>query len=257
MPNTPKWRASSGRPGCLRRYFLPVLIAGFVGVVIYERRILAGLDATPDPDGGGGGFAFPADRVHTIATADLGRLHVEECGTGPPVVLVHGHGANVGIFAPLAARLTKGGRRVVALDQRGFGRSSAAPRSFTFRDLVDDLATVLHALDLRDAVVAGHSMGGAIALGLATERPDVVADRVAALVVINSSARGPADRLVPRAKAAALDGAARPSSPSRARAGPQQLRRRRSAESCRRRPGERSRQSGRAPAGPHPPVARH
>ena len=48
-------------------------------------------------------------------------------------------------------------------------------------------------------------MGGAVALGLAVSRPDVVKEHVAGLVLINSSARGPADRVLTRAKAAMLD----------------------------------------------------
>ena len=172
--------------------------------MVYERRVLAGLDATPDPDPDEG-FAFPAERMHAIPTPDGGGLHAEECGSGRPVVLLHGHGANLRIFAPMAPQLVAGGRRVIAVDQRGFGRSSAVPAMFGFDGLVDDLATLLGVLDLRGAVVGGHSMGGAVALGLAVGRPDVVADHVSALVLINSSARGPADRLLLRAKAAALD----------------------------------------------------
>lgn len=188
-----------------RRYAVPAVLAGVVaGAVIYEQRVLAGLDATPDPDADDG-FAFPADRVRAIATPDGGSLHAEECGSGRPVVLLHGHGASLGIFAPLAARLTAGGRRVIAVDHRGFGRSSAVPSTFGFRGLVDDLATVLEVLDLRDAILVGHSMGGGVVLGLAVECPDVIADRAAALVVLNSSARGPADRPFVRMKAAALD----------------------------------------------------
>ncbi len=184
---------------------MPTVLAGVAaGVVIYERRVLSSLDGGADPDADSG-FTFPADRIHAVATPDGGSLHVEECGAGRPVVLLHGHGSSLSIFAPLAARLVSGGRRVVAVDQRGFGRSSAVSPTFGFRGLVDDLATVLGTLDLRDAVVAGHSMGGAVALGLAVERPDVVSARVAALVLINSAARGPADRPLQRAKAAALD----------------------------------------------------
>ena len=188
------------------RYLVPAgLISTLVaGVVIYEHHVLARLDATPDPDPCNG-FTFPAERTHAIATPDGGSLHTEERGAGRPVVLLHGHGANLGIFAPLAPRLVAGGRRVVAVDHRGFGRSSPVPPMFGFDGLVDDLATVLRVLDLHDAIVVGHSMGGAVVLGLAVERPDVVADRVSALVLIGSSARGPADRPLSRARAAALD----------------------------------------------------
>ncbi len=188
------------------RHLVPVGLIGAIvaGVVVYEHRVLARLDATPDPDLSDG-FAFPAERLRAIVTPDGGRLHAEECGSGRPVVLLHGLGANLGIFAPLARRLVAGGRRVVAVDQRGFGRSSAVPVAFGFDGLVDDLATVLGVLDLRGAIVVGHSMGGAVALGLAVDRPEVVADRVSALVLINSSARGPADGRVSRVRAAVLD----------------------------------------------------
>jgi 3-oxoadipate enol-lactonase len=182
-----------------------VLTAAVVaGIAVHERRVLAGLDATTDPDWDGD-LVFPNARSHAVDTADGGTLHVEECGAGAPVVLLHGHGADLRVFAPLATRLAAAGRRVVAIDHRGFGRSSAVPPTFGFDGLVDDVATVLEVLDLRGAVVVGHSMGGAVALGLAIERPDVVADRVSALVVVNSSARGPADRPLERAKVAVLD----------------------------------------------------
>ena len=53
--------------------------------------------------------------------------------------------------------------------------------------------------------MVGHSLGGAVALGLAIHRPEVVDARVSALVLINSSARGPTDRWLTRARVAALD----------------------------------------------------
>jgi non-heme chloroperoxidase len=205
MGNKPQARPPKRPALQARRVVLPAVLTGIAAaVVMYEQRVLSQLDGTADP-GADDGFAFPADRVHAVAMPGGGHLHVEECGSGRPVVLLHGHGANLRIFAPLAARLTTGGRRVVAVDHRGFGLSSVAPPSFGFYGLVDDVATLLDVLDLRDCVVVGHSMGGAVALGLAVERPEVVAQRVGALALINSSARGPADRPLPRAKAAALD----------------------------------------------------
>jgi len=56
---------------------------------------------------------------------------------------------------------------VIAIDLRGFGRSSPVPAGFDFCGLVDDVVLVVEAFDLDEAVVVGHSMGGAIALGLA------------------------------------------------------------------------------------------
>ncbi|HET9546455.1 MAG TPA: hypothetical protein VFO97_01405, partial [Desertimonas sp.] len=59
--------------------------AGLIGAivaggVVYEHRVLARLDATPDPDLGSG--AFPTERIRAIATPDGGMLHAEECGSG-------------------------------------------------------------------------------------------------------------------------------------------------------------------------------
>ncbi|MEJ7562808.1 MAG: alpha/beta hydrolase [Ilumatobacteraceae bacterium] len=169
----------------------------------YERRILAGLDATPDPDTDDG-LAFPAEAAYEIDAAGFAKIHVEECGTGQPVLLIHGHGSNLAIFAALATRLASHGCRVVAMDHRGFGRSSAVPVEFEFEGLIDDVAMVLERLDLRGAVVVGHSMGGAVALGLGA-RGDEVADRVSALVLLNGTSRGPPDRPLWRARVAVLE----------------------------------------------------
>jgi pimeloyl-ACP methyl ester carboxylesterase len=184
----------------------PLVVAGSAAalIVAIERLVLRTLASTPDPDGDRE-FRFPSERQSVVRTPDGGELHVEECGSGPPVVLLHGHGATLRTFSLMAGPLAAGGRRVIAVDQRGFGRSTPVPAGFGFRGLVDDAASVLEALDLEDAVVVGHSLGGAVALGLAIHRPEVVDTRVSALVLINSSARGPTDGWLTRARVAALD----------------------------------------------------
>lgn len=184
----------------------PLLVASATTAVVavLERRVLRNLASTPDPDADRD-FRFPCEREVVVHTPDRGELHVEECGSGSPVVLLHGHGATLRTFALMARHLAASGRRVIAFDQRGFGRSSPVPPVFGFQDLVDDAATVLDALDLRDAIVVGHSLGGAVALGLAVHRPELADSRVSALVMINSSARGPTDRWLTRGRVAALD----------------------------------------------------
>jgi pimeloyl-ACP methyl ester carboxylesterase len=183
------------------------LVAGVavvaVAVEIVERVMLARLAATPDPEPIGD-VSFPAERIRTITTADQGSLHVVERGAGQPVVLLHGHGANVDTFALLASPIAASGRHVVGLDLRGFGRSSKVPEDFGFRGLVDDVALVLDRLDLHEAIVVGHSMGGAVALGLAIYRSEVAA-RVRGFVLVNGTARGPADNRRNRAQVVALD----------------------------------------------------
>ena len=198
---SPKGRRVQTRP-----LIGPLVVAGAATalVAVLERRVLRELASTPDPDADRD-FRFPCEREVVVDTPDAGRLHVEECGSGPPVVLLHGHGASLRTFALMAGPLAVSGRRVVAVDQRGFGQSSPVPPAFGFRSLVDDAATVLEALDLRDALVVGHSLGGAVALALAIDRAELVDARVSGLVLINSSARGPSDRWLTRARVAALD----------------------------------------------------
>jgi pimeloyl-ACP methyl ester carboxylesterase len=189
----------------LRRYAGGALAAGAIVHLLmrYERRLLARLDNRPDEDDRA--LSFPHERTYEVEMRDGASIHVAECGAGRPVVLLHGHGASLEIFALLAARLAAAGQRVIAIDHRGFGQSSEMPPTFGFDGLVDDVGTVLERLDLRETVIVGHSMGGAVALGLAVDRPEIVDERVAALVVVNSTARGPADRPLVRAKATVLD----------------------------------------------------
>jgi non-heme chloroperoxidase len=189
-----------------RRFLVPLGATAILSacLALYEVRVLLQLSARSDPDADRE-FRFPGERAHLIATPDGGELQVEECGSGRPILLLHGHGASMRTFSLMAAPLAAGGCRVIAMDQRGFGRSSPVPPMFGFAGLVDDAATVLEDLDLRNAIVVGHSMGGGVALGLGVDRPETVAERVAAIVLINSSGRGPADRPLTRAKVTALD----------------------------------------------------
>lgn len=56
--------------------------------------------------------------------------------------------------------LSQNGYRVIAHDRRGFGRSSQPASGYDYDTFADDLAAVVDALDIRDALFVGHSMGG-------------------------------------------------------------------------------------------------
>lgn len=66
------------------------------------------------------------------------------------------------------------GRRVVRWDQRGHGLSTIPAGRHSVEDLAQDAAAVLDAAGLQRCVVAGHSLGAAVALRLAADRPDLV-----------------------------------------------------------------------------------
>jgi pimeloyl-ACP methyl ester carboxylesterase len=120
--------------------------------------------------------------------------------TGPAdgalVVLSHCWTGSRATWEPVAARLIERGRRVVLYDQRGHGASTQGTGPLTVDGLGDDLAAVLEAVDARDAVLAGHSMGGMSVLALAVNHPDVVADRVRALVLAGTAGFGVAAGLL-------------------------------------------------------------
>ncbi len=170
-------------------------------MIVAEQAVLAALDpADVDGDGDQG-----AARTHFLTTPDGGTLHVVERGAGLPVVLLHGHGANLGTFGWMADGLAAAECRVVTIDLRGFGSSSAAPTTLDLTGLVDDVVAVLDELDLHDVILVGHSMGGGVALGVAAWRPAVAASRLRGLVLVNSAARGPADTRRNRVRMRALE----------------------------------------------------
>ena len=103
----------------------------------------------------------------TVEKDALGRsidLHYEDIGYGPTVVLVHGWPFEHGMWESQCYALASGGCRVIAYDQRGFGRSSKPLEGYHYNRLSDDLRILLDKLDLRDVVLVGFSMGAAQAV---------------------------------------------------------------------------------------------
>lgn len=109
----------------------------------------------------------------------------------PAILLLHPLASAAEIWRPLAEEWSGRGRRVLALDARGHGRSSWNGRPFSVADMAEDAASVLDELGLRDVGVLGMSMGGCTAQALALDRPDLVGSLVLA---DSTSSYGP-DRL--------------------------------------------------------------
>lgn len=100
-----------------------------------------------------------------------GHLHVEETGSGPPVVLLHGGALDGRMWAHQVPALAAAGYRVVVPDARGHGRSSTPTAPFR---QADDVAGVVRHLDAGPAVLVGLSMGGGAAVDATLEHPDLV-----------------------------------------------------------------------------------
>jgi pimeloyl-ACP methyl ester carboxylesterase len=127
-----------------------------------------------------------------VRTPDGAALAVWDlAGDGPDapvVVLPHGWGCGHEVWLPVARRLRDQGTRVVLYDQRGHGLSTRGTSPLTVETLAHDLAAILAATGARDAVLAGHSMGGMTIMSLATHRPDVLKERVKATVLVSTAA---------------------------------------------------------------------
>ncbi len=96
----------------------------------------------------------------------------------PTVVLLHGLIASGGLnwfqaFGPLGKHF-----RVLAIDHRGHARGLRTRKRFRLADCADDVAALLDALDIDDAIAVGYSMGGPVAQLLWHRHPDKVAGLV-------------------------------------------------------------------------------
>ena len=135
-------------------------------------------------------FGILAGTDSVVESPDGTHIAITDNGprAGRPVVLVHGWTEDRRVWKPVADRLVDAGIRVIAYDQRGHGSSGVGSDGYTIDALGDDLRAVLEGLDLRDAVVAGHSMGGMAAQAFACSHPEVLAERVAGLVLVSTAA---------------------------------------------------------------------
>ena len=133
-------------------------------------------------------YDVPADIAeHTVPAADGGSIHVIERGQGRPLLLIHGITLQARIWAPQLNTLADR-YRVLAMDVRGHGRSTAGEEGFGRQIAARDVKAVLDSFDLRGAVVVGHSMGGMILMEFAGDFPDELDKRVAGLVFMNTAA---------------------------------------------------------------------
>jgi 3-oxoadipate enol-lactonase len=102
----------------------------------------------------------------------------------PTVLLLHGLGVNSESWGMQAPALEGAGFRVLIPDMRGFGKSTYPGGGVSIRDIAGDMTKLLASLEIREAIIVGISMGGAVALQIAIDTPSLVSR----LVLINTFA---------------------------------------------------------------------
>ncbi|MBW2495557.1 MAG: 2-succinyl-6-hydroxy-2,4-cyclohexadiene-1-carboxylate synthase [Deltaproteobacteria bacterium] len=121
---------------------------------------------------------------HDIDTRGV-RLHVEEMGSGSPVVLLHGFTGSTRAMAFIAEGLSDA-YRTLSIDLVGHGRSAVPDdiEAYSMTACVAQLVAVLDELDVRAAHWIGYSMGGRVALSFGVAHPE----RMASALLIGTSA---------------------------------------------------------------------
>jgi 3-oxoadipate enol-lactonase len=120
----------------------------------------------------------------TTTRIDDIQIAYDDVGMGSAVVFIHGYPFNRSLWTAQTEALT-GRFRVVTPDLRGFGESEASEGPATMNDLAQDVAKLMDHLGIDQAVIAGLSMGGYVALAFVKQFPS----RVKALVLADTRAQ--------------------------------------------------------------------
>ena len=124
---------------------------------------------------------------HVLYVPGRGEMFVRDQAGPPgarPVLLLHGWTVSADVAWFPAYPVLAAEHRVLAVDHRGHGRGIRAELPFSLEACADDAAALLELLGVRGAVVAGYSMGGAIALLLRRRHPHLVAGLVLAATAL-------------------------------------------------------------------------
>jgi pimeloyl-ACP methyl ester carboxylesterase len=126
------------------------------------------------------------DEIQSLPSHDGGAISVISRGNGPAIVLSHGVTLSVRTWVKQMEALPDAGFRAIAFDHRGHGASTVGDAGHTLDTLAADVRSVVEGLDLRDAVLVGHSMGGVAVQLFCLQYPEIAAERVAGIVLLST-----------------------------------------------------------------------
>lgn len=123
--------------------------------------------------------------------AEDAAIYYESHGEGTPLILLHGYALNIAMWEYQISVFSRS-RMVVAVDLRGFGKSSCG-KGWSGSIMADDVIGLIKSLRLKDAAILGFSMSGPVAIRAAYQLPDVITRLILVSSILPSSGR-------PRAK---------------------------------------------------------
>src|SRR2546426_114084 len=123
---------------------------------------------------------------------DGAKIRYIDAGHGAPVIFLHGLGASMYAWRKNLPAVVAAGFRVIAFDNRAFGLSDKPPAPYDNAAYARLTVALMDSLRLTDAVLVGHSMGGAIAAEVAIAYPQ----RVRGLVLMGSAGLGAREPLL-------------------------------------------------------------
>jgi non-heme chloroperoxidase len=159
-----------------------VVVGALAARAVVRRRVAPTGEAWPD---------LPEGRPLVVPSTDGAHLAASVAGPaeGPTVVLAHCWAGLRTFWALVARDLVADGHRVVVYDQRGHGGSTLGAGPLSIAGLGHDLHAVLDAVDAREAILVGHSMGGMTIQSYAAEHPQDFERRVRGVVLVATAAR--------------------------------------------------------------------
>lgn len=124
-------------------------------------------------------LAVTPSRAEVARLADGSTINFKQVGAGDRVIiLIHGWSFDHRMWDKISVQFPAD-YRLIAYDLRGFGESSKPASGYDYASFVKDLAGLMDSLNIRRAVISGHSLGAMIAQDFAAAHPD----RVEALVL--------------------------------------------------------------------------
>ena len=169
--------------------------AGRAAGVVAE-RVAVRRGRSADPEAGEQVGSRRGERKRTITRDDGARIYIEEFGpqTASGVVFVHGSALRTDLWHYQMPAFP--GRRLVFYDMRGHGLSQPSGHGeYSVQTLARDLEAVITDCALDEVVVVGHSVGGMVALELASSRTELLGSKIKGLGLINTTYRPPVETI--------------------------------------------------------------